>query len=162
MTLVEIYKKIERELCNYCKFKQLAYDSNSAAVIRTSSRDQHHLPQVLSDNVSIYAYVELNAITADRHLIDLPDAEKYYSVEVTLAKYTSLGIKNVYYDYNMKVFALIINKKRKEVVSYKGIYPENGPISFNELISYAKEMSLLKKDFLNILNWLKCLNVSLI
>jgi len=105
---------------------------------------------------------ELNAITSDRHLIDLPDAEKYYSVEVTLAKYTSLGIKNVYYDYNMKVFALIINKERKEAVLYKGIYPENGPISFNELISYAKEMSLLKKDFLNILNWLKCLNVSLI
>ena len=153
MNLPEIYKYIEEELYNYCVVK------NNQSLPRRRFRDEFN---VYREANKISTHIELNFYGGERHLYGLSDPDRYFSIEIITASFMNYGQPNVYNDFNMTIFNCLLDKERRSLYRIDKIYPHREPFCMRELKEYVKYLGLLKKDLVNIYNWLKCLKISLV
>lgn len=151
MNLPEIYQCLEKELYLYCVVKS----------------GQDYPQRIFRDDYDIYngetgepsIHMQLNYAGGKRHLSGFASPEKYFSIEITcgLFQYPKL-----YYNYQMWIFNVLIDRFAHKIHRIDKIYPSREPFPINGLKGFARNLGLLKKDLVDMHNWLKCLNISMI
>ena len=154
MNLPEIYNCLEDELYKYCNIK------SSQDYPERRFRDDFDIIEKETDEPSVH--LQLNYYGGKRHLVNLHSPEKYFSIEITCGSFIYPGYKKVLYNYQMWIFNIIIDRTTHKIHRIDKIYPHREPFPIKDLKEFARNLGLLKKDLLNIYNWLSCLNISLI
>ena len=154
MKLPEIYNGLEDELYKYCVVK------SAQDYPQRRFRDDFDIVEKDSDDISVH--LQLNYYGGKRHLLDLYSPEKYFSIEITCGSFICPGYKNVMYNYRMWIFNVLIDRHTHKIHRIDEIYPHREQFPIKDLKEFARDLGLLKKDLLNIYNWLRCLTISMI